>query len=55
LDFAVLGVFKWFHFFGEMFSLLVVCKVVVYIPPVVDSFFREHDNWRLVLQNGRQK
>ncbi len=53
LDFAVLGVFKWFRFFGEMFSLLAVCKVVVYIPPVVDSFFREHDNWRLVLQNGK--
>jgi hypothetical protein len=28
LDFAVLGVFKWFCFFGEMFSLLGVCKVV---------------------------
>jgi len=28
LDFAVLGVFKWFRFFGEMFSLLGVCKVV---------------------------
>lgn len=53
LDFAVLGVFKWFRFFGEMFSLLVVCKVVVYIPPVDDSFFREHDNWRLVSQNGK--
>jgi len=27
--------------------------IVVYIPPVVDSFFREHDNWILVLQNGK--